>query len=168
VRFTDDVVIGLDQTDKEQFAYARNYFSRLKQRHEILWNDGPGLRSIDDTLARSNLSPSKPGKRRNVWYCIGYTLACQNSDVVALHDCDILTYSRDMLARLVLPIANPASPYLFCKGYYLRITDGKNNDILAALLHRHSLFMHAPGITGVGVQTPHDIAKMIGVHMPLL
>ena len=46
MHFTDDVVIGLDQTDKEQFAYARNYFSRLKPRHEILWNDVPGLRSI--------------------------------------------------------------------------------------------------------------------------
>jgi hypothetical protein len=50
----------------------------------------------------------------------------------------------------------------------IRIADGKNNDILAALLHRHGLFVPPPGITGVGVQASRDIAKMIFLHMPLL
>ena len=132
--FINHVIIGLDQADAEQFAYAREYFSRLPQRHEILWNDGARLSAIDNLLAEANLSPSEPGKGRNVWYCIGYALACQNSDVVALHDCDIVTYSREMLARLLYPVANPAFPYLFCKGYYPRIADGKLNGRVSRLL----------------------------------
>ncbi len=128
------VIIGLDRADAEQFAFAKDYFSRLPQRHDILWNDGPRLRAIDAQLAKARLAPSEPGKGRNVWYCIGYALASRTSDVVALHDCDIVTYSRDMLARLVYPVANPAFPYQFCKGFYPRIADGKLNGRVSRLL----------------------------------
>ena len=134
VEYLNHIVIGLDRADEKQFAHAREYFSRLPQAHDILWNDGPRLRAIDAALAEADLAPSEPGKGRNVWYCIGYALACQNSDVVALHDCDILTYSREMLARLIYPVANPALTYLFCKGYYPRIADGKLNGRVSRLL----------------------------------
>lgn len=134
VEYINHIVIGLDQADADQFAHAREYFSRLPQRHDILWNDGPRLRAIDRELCDAGLSPSEAGKGRNVWYCIGYTLASQNSDVVALHDCDIVTYSRELLARLIYPVANPAFPYLFSKGYYPRIADGKLNGRVTRLL----------------------------------
>ena len=134
VEYLDHIVIGLDQADAEQFAFAREYFSRLPQAHDILWNDGPRLRAIDRELSDAGLAPSEAGKGRNVWYCIGYTLASQNSDVVALHDCDIVTYSRELLARLVYPVANPSFPYLFCKGYYPRIAEGKLNGRVTRLL----------------------------------
>ena len=134
VGYINHVVIGLDQADESQYAHAREYFSRLPQTHDILWNDGPRLRAIDRELEAAHLSPSEAGKGRNVWYCIGYALASQNSDVVALHDCDILTYSRDMLARLIYPVANPGLPYLFCKGFYPRIADGRFNGRVVRLL----------------------------------
>ena len=134
VDYINHIVIGLDQADAKQFAHAREYFSRLPQRHDILWNDGPRLRAIDRELADADLAPSEPGKGRNVWYCIGYAIASQNSDVVALHDCDIVTYSREMLARLLYPVANPAFPYLFCKGFYSRIADGKLGGRVSRLL----------------------------------
>ena len=132
--YINHIVIGLDRADAEQFAFAKSYFSRLPQRHDLLWNDGPRLRSIDAELAEAKLAPTEPGKGRNVWYCIGFALASRNSDVVALHDCDIVTYSRDMLARLVYPVVNPAFPYQFCKGYYPRIADGKLNGRVCRLL----------------------------------
>ena len=133
-QYINHIVIGLDRADKDQFAHAREYFSRLPQRHDILWHDGPRLQAIDKELADADLAPLEPGKGRNVWYGIGYTLASRNSDVVALHDCDIVTYSREMLARLVYPVANPAFPYQFCKGYYPRIADGKLNGRVSRLL----------------------------------
>ncbi len=134
IDYINHIVIGLDRADAEQFAYARDYFSRLPQAHDILWNDGPRLRAIDAALDQAGLAPAEPGKGRNVWYCIGYAIASQNSDVVALHDCDILTYSREMLARLLYPVANPSLPYLFCKGYYPRIAEGKLNGRVSRLL----------------------------------
>jgi hypothetical protein len=36
-----------------------------------------------------------------------YVLARNNSQVIALHDCDITSYNREYLARLCYPIANP-------------------------------------------------------------
>lgn len=132
--YINHIIIGLDQADEEQFKYAKNYFSRLPQNHDILWNDGPRLKAIHSQLESAGLAPKEAGKGRNVWYCIGYALASRNSDVVALHDCDILTYSREMLARLVYPVSNPAFPYQFCKGYYPRVASGKLNGRVCRLL----------------------------------
>lgn len=134
VRFIHHVVIGLDRASKEEYRAARAFFCRLALPHSVLWNDGPRLRAIDARLAEAGLSPSEPGKGRNVWYCIGYTLARAESDVVALHDCDIVTYSRDMLARLVYPVANPDFAYQFCKGYYPRTAEGRMNGRVSRLL----------------------------------
>ncbi|OCW59474.1 glycosyl transferase [Hoeflea olei] len=132
--YINHVIIGLDQATEEQYRFAKSYFARLPQKHDILWNDGPRLQEIHSKLALAGLAPAEAGKGRNVWYCIGYALASQNADVVALHDCDITTYSREMLARLVYPVSNPAFPYQFCKGYYPRIAGGKLNGRVSRLL----------------------------------
>lgn len=136
VPYLDQIVIGLDRANEDQFRYAKEYFSRLPQHHRILWNDGPRLQAIDAKLRESGLAPQELGKGRNVWYCMGYVLASQRADVIALHDCDIVTYSREMLARLVYPTANPGFNYLFCKGYYSRINDGKLSGRVTRLLVR--------------------------------
>ena len=134
VPYLDEIVIGLDRADKDQFRYAQNYFSRLPQHHRILWNDGPRLRAIDKMLAEKGLAPTEMGKGRNVWYCYGYILASGRAKAIALHDCDITTYSRELLARLIYPVANPNFNYQFCKGYYSRIADGKLNGRACRLL----------------------------------
>ncbi len=128
VRYLSEIVIGLDRADQEQFAYAKDFFGRLDQHHRILWQDGPKLQEIDALLASKGLAPREPGKGRNVWYCYGYVLASAKSEAVALHDCDIVTYQRDLLAKLLYPVANPVFSYDFCKGYYARIADNKLPD----------------------------------------
>ena len=100
IPYIDHIVIGLDNATESQFESAKAFFSDLPQDHSILWNDGPRLKTIDEQLAAGTLAPREIGKGRNVWYCFGYTLACGRADEVALHDCDILTYSRAKLARL--------------------------------------------------------------------
>ena len=129
-----EIVIGLDRADRSQFEHAREFFSRLPQRHRILWNDGPRLRELDADLEREGLAPGEPGKGRNVWYCTGYALASERADSIALHDCDITTYDRGMLARMLYPLANPAFDYEFSKGYYARVADGRINGRAARLL----------------------------------
>ena len=134
VPYLNEIVIGLDRADEEQFSYAKEYFSRLPQHHRILWNDGPRLRAIDKMLADKGLAPTEMGKGRNVWFCYGYILASGRAKAIALHDCDITTYSRELLARLIYPVANPNYHYQFCKGYYSRIADGKLNGRACRLL----------------------------------
>jgi glucosyl-3-phosphoglycerate synthase len=123
VEYLAEIVVGLDQADEAQYRHARDFFSALPQRVHILWNDGPRLRALDAELTECDLAPRNPGKGRNVWYCIGFVLALGRSQCIGLHDCDIITYDRQLLARLFYPVANPASDLRFCKGYYARVSD---------------------------------------------
>ena len=125
VPYLEEIVIGLDNATQDQFKHAINYFSKLPHHHRILWNDGPRLSVIDKKLRSIGLAPTHKGKGRNVWYCYGYILASGRSEAVALHDCDILTYDRSLLARLIYPIANPNFSYAFCKGYYSRVAGNR-------------------------------------------
>ncbi len=134
VKYLDEIVIGLDRADEAQYRHAREFFSVLPQRHRVLWNDGPRLRALDARLQAADLAPKEPGKGRNVWYCMGYLLASGRAESVALHDCDIVTYDRQLLARLIYPVANPQFNYEFCKGYYARVADGKLNGRVCRLL----------------------------------
>ena len=129
-----EIVIGLDRADEAQFKYAKEYFRRLPQEHRILWNDGPRLREVDKMLEEQGLAPTEMGKGRNVWYCFGYVLASGRRRAVALHDCDIVTYKRELLARLIYPVANPNFNYQFCKGYYARVANGSLNGRVCRLL----------------------------------
>ena len=123
--YISDIIVGLDQADEKQFAHAREFFSGLPQNVHILWNDGPWLREIDAQLQSQNLAPTQAGKGRNVWYCMGYALALDHIEAIALHDCDILTYDRSLPARLFYAVASPAFSFDFCKGYYSRINGDK-------------------------------------------
>ena len=134
VPYLNQIVIGLDRANEEQYRYALDFFSRLPQHHRVLWNEGPRLQAIDKELQRLGLAPKELGKGRNVWYCMGYVLASNRSESVALHDCDILTYNRELLARLIYPVAHPQFNYEFCKGYYARVAGGKINGRVSRLL----------------------------------
>lgn len=134
VDYLNEIVIGLDRADADQFRKAIQFFSPFPQHFRILWNDGPRLRAIDDKLNKFGLSPKEQGKGRNVWFCMGYFLASGRSDSIALHDCDITTYDRSLLARLLYPVANPHFNYNFSKGYYARVAGGKINGRVSRLL----------------------------------
>tara|TARA_B110000483_G_scaffold147265_1_gene175740 strand:+ start:117559 stop:118701 length:1143 start_codon:yes stop_codon:yes gene_type:complete len=126
VPYLSEIIIGLDRADLEQYRYAREFFSRLPQANvRVLWNDGPRLQAIHQKLDAQNLAPTELGKGRNVWYCMGYMLASGRGEAIGLHDCDIVTYNREMLARLLYPIANPNFNYEYAKGYYARVGGDK-------------------------------------------
>lgn len=134
VPFLDEIIIGLDRADKAQYLKAREFFSRLPQKHSILWNDGPRLKAVDKVLDEVGLAPREMGKGRNVWYCLGYALAKGRAKAVALHDCDIVTFKRDIVAKLFYPVVHPTFNYVFCKGYYYRAAGGKLNGRVSRLL----------------------------------
>lgn len=134
VPYLSEIVIGLDRANEEQYRKALKFFSVLPQKTRVLWNDGPRLRAIDQELKVEQLSPLDPGKGRNVWFCMGYNLAAGEAESIAMHDCDIVTYDRELLARLIYPVANPNFNYEFCKGFYARTANGKINGRVSRLL----------------------------------
>jgi glucosyl-3-phosphoglycerate synthase len=120
VPYLNEIIIGLDQANEDEFKKTKKFFSRLPQHHRILWNDGPRLRKLDKLLKDKEIAPNEMGKGRNAWYCFGYFNATGKSEAVALHDCDIITYSKHLLARLFYPVVDPIFNYKYCKGYYYR------------------------------------------------
>ncbi|MGJ8697422.1 MAG: glycosyl transferase [Verrucomicrobiaceae bacterium] len=134
VSYLGEITIGLDRADEAQYRHALSFFDKLPQHHRVLWNDGPRLRALDAELAGHGLAPTEAGKGRNVWYCLGYTIARDEAEAIALHDCDIVTYDRSLLARLIYPMAHPNFSYQYAKGYYPRVADGKLNGRVTRLL----------------------------------
>ena len=123
VRYLNEIVISLDRASALEFRLAKQYFSGLPQRVRLIWNDGARVQELLNLLLSQGIDVGHQGKGRGCWIAFGYVLARRQSKVMALHDCDIVSYNREYLARLCYPIANPNLGYEFCKGYYSRITD---------------------------------------------
>lgn len=122
VPYLNQIVVSLGDANAEQFQEAKRFFSKLPQETVIIWNDGPMIKNLRDILYKEFCCWEK-GKGLAAWTAYGYVLASGKCDIIALHDCDILSYNTEILARLCYPIASPQLNYEFCKGYYSRVTD---------------------------------------------
>lgn len=129
VPYLEEIVIGLDGASREEFERAKEFFAQLPQHHRVIWHRGPRMQQLFNVLAEEDLFRADEGKGRNVWMCLGYLLASNKARVFAVHDCDIVTYQRSLLARLVFPVASPGMDYRFCKGYYSRVSDRLNGRV---------------------------------------
>ncbi len=123
VDYIHEVVVSLDGANKDQFEYAKDFFSMLSTKSTVIWNDSPEIQDIYEELREKGLDPGSQGKGRGIWTALGYILAKGEAYMVALHDCDIRTYSRDILARLIYPVLSKRLNYDFAKGYYSRVTN---------------------------------------------
>ena len=134
VKYIREIVVTLGPASDEEFKHAKEYFSVLPQKLRIIWNTGPRISGIYKSIESSDLPIGEPGKGRSAWMAYGYILSQQQFNAIALHDCDILTYSRDLLARLCYPVTNPNLDYDFCKGFYSRVTDRLHGRMTRLLL----------------------------------
>lgn len=150
-KYVREIVVTLGPASEEEFTYAKNFFSELPQKTSIIWNNGNNISSIYNAIEEAGLPTGEHGKGRSAWMAYGYVLSQQDFHVIALHDCDIVTYARDLLARLCYPVTNPNLDYDFCKGYYSRVSDRLHGRVTRLLV--------APLI--------RSIQKIIGYH-PLL
>ena len=135
VPYLRQIVVGIDGAKgARDWRRARSFFGHLPQQPVLVWNDGPRVSALLRKLEDAELGTSLSGKGRNVWMCFGYVLANEQARMVALHDCDIITYSREMLARLCYPVAHPNLGFDFCKGYYARVSDRLNGRVMRLLV----------------------------------
>lgn len=134
VPYLSQIVVGIDGAGIREWRHACRFFSQLPQEKMLLWNDGPRMQRLFGRLDSMDLHAGPGGKGRNVWICFGYVLASERARMVAVHDCDIVTYSRELLARLCYPVAHPSLGFDFCKGYYARVTDRLNGRVMRLLV----------------------------------
>jgi glucosyl-3-phosphoglycerate synthase len=128
VAYLHQVVVSVDGAEhRDDFDEMRAAFDGIRtldgRGATLVWSDGPRLRAIQGRLRAEGLDPGDRGKGRATWLAYGYVLATAEAHVVAVHDCDIRDYPRELLARLCFPTVNPNLNYEFAKGYYGRVTD---------------------------------------------
>jgi len=134
VSYLKQIVVGIDGANARGWKKARHFFGQLPQKPTLLWNDGPRMQQLYRKLEDAELSAGPGGKGRNVWTCFGFVLASEQARMVAVHDCDILTYNRELLARICYPVAHPALGFDFCKGYYARVRDQLNGRVMRLMV----------------------------------
>jgi len=128
------IIISLDRADQSQFKHAKKFFSVLPQELSIIWNDGERLQEIFKILDHNEVPVGPQGKGRGAWMAFGYALAKRDTYAIALHDADIITYGRQILARLIFPIVHPGCDYEFSKGYYSRVSNKMHGRVTRLLV----------------------------------
>jgi len=123
VGYLNRIVLAIEGSDPAVFERACNLLALLPQATAAVWCGGPRLAAILSGLAGNGLAPQFSGRAHSLWLSMGYLLACRDSAVIAVHDTDILSYERALLARLVYPLVAPNMEYEFAKGYYARVSD---------------------------------------------
>jgi glucosyl-3-phosphoglycerate synthase len=129
LRYLDTIVLSLGQANAEEMQVASRAVARLPQRVRVIWNDGPAMQALYGRLAEHGLAVDQDGKGRSCWIAYGYLLADRRCEVIASHDCDITTYSRELVARLCYPVAHPRFGFDFAKGYYARFNGTLNGRV---------------------------------------
>lgn len=134
VQYLKQIVVGIDHANPKDWTRAKRLFSKLPQKPTLIWTHGPRLQRLYKQLEDEELTIGLAGKGRNVWTCFGYVLASEVARMVAVHDCDILTYNKGLLARLCYPVAHPVLGFDFNKGYYARVTNKLNGRVMRLLV----------------------------------
>ncbi len=134
VKYLCEIVLVLDKASDKEFQRVREFMAPIPGKVRIIHNDGKRIMEIYDSFKRNGLDVGERGKGRSAWLAYGYVLANGTCDVIALHDCDIVNYSRSLLARLCYPVANPNLDYVFCKGYYSRVTNKMHGRVTRLLV----------------------------------
>ncbi|MES2707702.1 MAG: glycosyl transferase [Verrucomicrobiota bacterium] len=130
-------IVGLDGVEESGLAAARESFAGLAGRVSFLWTDSPEVTAIEDRLKEVKETTAAGGKGRNVWLGLGLALAWADSaapGIVAVHDCDIRAYSRELPARLCLPLLRPEFGFRFAKGFYARHSDRLHGRLMRLLV----------------------------------
>lgn len=133
-RFLKHLTVGLDGGSRADFDIARRLFSALPQRVAILWNDGPRMADLLAQMERAGLDPGPMGKGRNMRLCLGQVLADTDALAVAIHDCDILHYKRELLVRLCFPVLHPEMAFHVSKGFSARFSTQLNGRVMRLLM----------------------------------
>jgi glucosyl-3-phosphoglycerate synthase len=127
-------VLTLAQATASQCEEVQRRVSGLPGDVRVLWHDGPRMQRLYRTLEENRLQIGPDGKGRQCWMAYGYVLASRKASVIALHDCDIVNYSREVLARLCYPVVNPDIGFEFSKGYYARLSHQMHGRVTRLLM----------------------------------
>ncbi len=134
VRYLKRIVLALAQAGEREYHRVVRLFAGFPTEVTVIWIDSDPVQEFFACLEDAGLSAGVEGKGRSCWLSYGYLMAKGDCDIIALQDCDIRTYHRRMLARLVYPLVDSRLNFEFSKGFYPRYTDKLNGRVTRLFL----------------------------------
>lgn len=130
----DRVILVLGSGTADQERRAEELIFRLKARVTLVKLGDPAVRAMTRRIEAAGFECPAAGKGHACWIGLSVALAGDGSDIIVLHDCDILTYDPSMVTRLVAPLVMPDTPYDFAKGFYPRVTSTLHGRVTRLLM----------------------------------
>ena len=117
----NELVIALSAKSKEQAKAAKAFFDSMPFPVHIQWTNSPSVIELLKSQEKNGLELlGTPGKGWAVWQGIG--VATRRSEVVALFDADIRTFSNLYPSKMILPLLDDSFGISYVKAFYSRLS----------------------------------------------
>ncbi len=133
VEFINQIVLSLNRAKEKDFIKVKEELKDYPRKVYVVWHESLRVQKLLSQLVNSGLKIGPQGKGRATWIGLGFIIAQGETDVLVLHDSDIITYSKEMLARLAYPVVSPYIDFEFSKGFYARFTDKLHGRVMRLL-----------------------------------
>jgi len=117
----NELVIALSAKTAEQVKAAKSFFDSMPFPVHVQWTNSPSVIELLKSQEKNGLELlGTPGKGWAVWQGIG--VATRKSEVVALFDADIRTFSPLYPSRMILPLLDESYGISYVKAFYSRLS----------------------------------------------
>ena len=117
----NELVIALSAKTIDQVNSAKSFFDSMPFPVHIQWTNSPSVIELLKSQEKNGLELlGTPGKGWAVWQGIG--VATRKSEVVALFDADIRTFSSLYPSRMILPLLDESFGISYVKAFYSRLS----------------------------------------------
>ena len=117
----NELVIALSAKTIDQVTAAKSFFDSMPFPVHIQWTNSPSVIELLKNQEKNGLELlGTPGKGWAVWQGIG--VSTRRSEVVALFDADIKTFSPLYPSRMILPLLDESFGISYVKAFYSRLS----------------------------------------------
>jgi glucosyl-3-phosphoglycerate synthase len=114
------VFIAFSAEKPEDYEEALRLSRGFKVPCDVVLCNKPEVQAVLEELRGKGLDVTQlSGKGKDVWVAIG--IASLELRVFAMHDADIVSYSKMIPTKMLYPIIEPKLDFFFSKGYYARL-----------------------------------------------
>tara|TARA_Y100001968_G_scaffold324496_1_gene363987 strand:- start:44961 stop:46145 length:1185 start_codon:yes stop_codon:yes gene_type:complete len=117
----NQLVIALSANSLEEVKQAKAFFDDMPFPVHVQWTNSPSVIELLKDQEKNGLDLiGNPGKGWAVWQGIG--IATKSSEVIALFDADIRTFTPSYPARMLHPLLDPSHGISYVKAFYSRLS----------------------------------------------
>ncbi len=131
--YLSKIFIALSAQDPRDYEAAMRLCRKFKVTCDVVWCNKPEVQQVFLELKSKGIDVTgMSGKGKDVWLAMG--IASLELDAFAVHDADIVSYTKMLPTKMLYPLIEPKLDFFFSKGYYARISQEKRR--LYGRIHR--------------------------------